>query len=202
MEDFAEGVWAICYPSFRLSPSLPTSVPFLKICKFWSWLSSGVDLKPFFFLFSFWRLHLCLCLCRWAGRAQHSESCSWHIPAASRQKTSVATLRIKNKDTLFCTWASLQIYADSYSSWKAQWVRPSQPRRLRCICAFKAWCENRDYFLVGLLFVFCIHPTCWHINWQTLKTQAAVWTEIPRWQYRAVTTTLPSCHQECSNSLH
>lgn len=48
-EDFAGGVWVICCPSFRLSPALSTSVPFLKTCKFSSWLSFGVDLAPFLF---------------------------------------------------------------------------------------------------------------------------------------------------------
>jgi len=34
---------------------------------------------------------------------------------------------------------------------QAQRGRLSEPRRLYCILAFKAWVETRDYFSVGLL---------------------------------------------------
>lgn len=197
--DFAGGLRVICYPSFRLSPALSTSVPFLKTCKFWSWLEPWCWFGTVLFLFSFCKLHLCLSPCGWSGRAQRSPGPGTNPvsplqgnQSGSHQTKSIRSHSPKDKGMLFCDRASLLIH--TYHE-QAQWVRPSEPRRLLCIPAFKAWVETGDYFLVGLLLVHCIDPTCWHVNWWTLKTRAAVWTQIPRRQYRAVTATpsqLPS----------
>lgn len=112
-EDFAGGVQVICYPSFRLSSALTTSVPCLKTCKFWSWLSFGVDLAPF----SFYSLS-----------ANFSSACPlvspltlWVLFGEIQQpadKKHQIPLLDKDKDTLFCDWASLLIYTDDlYTSW-------------------------------------------------------------------------------------
>lgn len=155
-EDFAGRVLVICFPSFRVSPVLPTSVPFLKTCKFGSWLRFGVSLTP---LFSYSLSANFTSACPpVAGQVGHSTVLGlartlWALfreikAAASRQKASDPTRFDKDKDTLFCGWASLLIYTHRE---QAQWVRPSASRKLRCSPAFKAGVESGDYFLVGLL---------------------------------------------------
>lgn len=97
-EDFAGGVWIICCPSFRLSPALSTSVPFLKTCKFSFCLSFGVDLAPFLFLFSFCKLQLCLSPCGWSGRAEHGPGPGTHpvSPCQGNQSGSQETKSIRS----------------------------------------------------------------------------------------------------------
>lgn len=119
-EDFAGRVLVICFPSFRVSPVLPASVPFLKTCKFGSWLSFGVSLAPL--LFSFCRLHLCLSTSCWSGRAQHSPGPGTHpvSPLQGNQSCSQQTKSVRShtpwqRQGHTVLW--LSFITDLYSSW-------------------------------------------------------------------------------------